>query len=82
MAAALAMMFFTVFVGKTPLLTFITGEQVTLPIVVVLIIFSLFLQIGELVSAGKLMRSLREGRPINHRAVGKNFATLEESLWE
>ena len=73
MAAALAMLFFAVFFGKTPLLTFVEGEQITLPIVAVLIIYSLFSQIGELVSAGKLMRSLREGRPINHRAGWKKL---------
>ena len=73
MAAALAMMFFAVFFGKTPLLTFVEGEQFTLPILVIIIIYSLFSQIGELVSAGKLMRSLREGRPINHRAGWKKL---------
>ena len=73
MAAAMVMLFYILFSNKTPLLTFVEGEQFTLLIVAVLIIYSLFSQIGELLTAEKLMRSLREGYPINHRADWKKL---------
>lgn len=67
-AAGLCMMGFAVFMGKTPTLTIIEGSMLNMPFIILLYIYGTVFTISTAVSIRNLIRSLREGRAINHRA--------------
>ena len=72
-AAAFCMLAFAFFLERTPTLTFVEGAMVSAPYIALLYVYNSALIIGSALSTGKLIRSLREGREINHNADWKKF---------
>ena len=68
LAFSLIMMSVGVFIGDTPALSFITGSGSNAPLLVVLNTFVIITATMNAFSIRRLVQTLREGRPINHRA--------------
>ena len=68
MAAAICMLGFAMFLSGTPLLSLVEGQMMTAPIIVLLYIYIIFSQIRAAISIKNLIRSMKEGRSIEHRA--------------
>jgi len=71
--AAVIMIWLYVFFGPTPILSLVEGATVNIPFMVPLYLFSSISVVGSVLSTRKLIRSLRDGVTIDHRADWKRF---------
>jgi hypothetical protein len=58
---------------RTPILILIEGQDSSLPIIALLELFVAVYSLQSALSVHRLMRSMREGRPINHQAPWKRY---------
>ncbi len=65
---SILLFFFVVFSSRTPFLHFIEGSFANMPILILLYLHIMFAHIQALFSVNALIKTLKEGREINHKA--------------
>ena len=70
--ASLIMNFFTIFMQKTPTLTFVEGKNFGILIMSLMSIYMIIERLKAVVSIRKLIRTMKDGKSINHHAKWKN----------
>ena len=74
--AAICMLGFAMFLGRTPLLRLVEGQMMNAPILVLLYFYIIISQFQAMFSIKNLIRSMKDGRSIDHRANWKKHKRL------